>query len=179
MNLYLSTFLIFLIPTVQLNINSETMSFQYSYESDQTTRSLIEKFEGIKLTAYKCPSGIPTIGMGSTRYEDGTRVRMGDEISRNRMNELYNFHVNQTRRQLENLVEAELNQNQKSALISLLYNVGYGNFKKSKLLRMINTNPNDPRIQKEFMHFTTSRGRVLKGLEKRRIEELKLYFTKN
>jgi lysozyme len=60
-----------------------------------------------------------------------------------------------------------------------LYNVGYGNFKKSKLLRMINTNPNDPRIQKEFMHFTTSRGRVLKGLKKRRIEELKLYFTKN
>jgi hypothetical protein len=76
MNSYLSTFLIFLIPTAQLNIDSETMSFQYSYESDQTTRSLIEKFEGIKLTAYKCPSGIPTIGIGSTRYEDGTRVRM-------------------------------------------------------------------------------------------------------
>jgi lysozyme len=155
------------------------MSFQYNYESDQTTRSLIEKFEGIKLTAYKCPSGIPTIGMGSTRYEDGTRVRIGDEISRNRMNELYNFHINQTRRQLEKLVKTELNQNQKSALISLLYNVGYGNFKKSKLLRMINTNPNDYRIEKEFMHFTKSRGRVLKGLERRRTEELKLYFTKN
>jgi lysozyme len=95
------------------------------------------------------------------------------------MNQLYNFHINQTRAQLESLIEAKLSQNQKSALISFLYNVGYGNFKKSKLLRMINTNPNDPRIQREFMYFTTSKGRVLKGLERRRIEELKLYFTKN
>ena len=179
MNLYLSTILIFLIPTVELNADSETMCSQYTYENDQTTRSLIEKFEGMKLTAYKCPSGITTIGIGSTRYEDGTRVRMGDEISRNRMNELYNFHINQTRRQLDKLVEVELNQNQKSALISLLYNVGYGNFKKSKLLKLINKNPNDCKIEKEFMKFTTSKGIILKGLQKRRTEELKLYFTKN
>ena len=40
--------------------------------------SLIKKFEGIKLKPYLCPAGIPTISIGCTYYEDGTKVKMTD-----------------------------------------------------------------------------------------------------
>ena len=39
---------------------------------------LIKSFEGMKLAAYKCPAGIPTIGYGST----GPHVKMGMTITR-------------------------------------------------------------------------------------------------
>lgn len=174
-----STLLMFIGPISSSNENSHTFILKYDYKSDHTTRSLIEKFEGVKLNAYRCPSGIPTIGIGSTYYENGRSVKMGDVISLGRANQLYDFNINQIEKQLKNLVKVELTKNQKSALTSFLYNVGYGNFEKSKLLEMINNDPNDFRIQHEFMKWTTSRGRPMKGLRKRRIEELELYFTKN
>jgi lysozyme len=171
--------LIFLSPVLSSNDHSQILILNYNYQSNHTTRSLIEKFEGIKLTAYRCPSGVATIGIGSTYYENGKSVKMGDVITIARVHQLYDFNINQIEKQLKNLVKVELTKNQKSALTSFLYNVGYGNFEKSKLLDMINKNPNDFRIQHEFMKWTTSKGRPMKGLRKRRIEELELYFTKN
>ena len=37
---------------------------------------LIKNFEGLRLTAYKCPAGVPTIGYGHTK-----NVKMGDVIT--------------------------------------------------------------------------------------------------
>ena len=63
-----------------------------SLEKDNL-RSLIEEFEGIKLRAYRCPKGIPTIGIGSTRYEDGKKVKLGDEISLEHAEVLYEREI--------------------------------------------------------------------------------------
>jgi lysozyme len=175
----LLSFFIFFLVNVPLSDGTESITFMYDYESNHTTRSLIEEFEGLRLVAYRCPAGVATIGIGSTYYENGKKVKIGDKISLRRANQLYNFNIIQVERQLENLVKVNLTENQESALTSFLYNVGYGNFKRSRLLEMINHNPNNPRIQQEFLKWTTSKGVPLKGLKKRRIEELKLYFTKN
>ena len=43
---------------------------------------LIRKYEGCRLTAYKCPAGVWTIGYGTTVYPNGQPVREGDKISR-------------------------------------------------------------------------------------------------
>ena len=39
---------------------------------------IIASFEGFSPTPYLCPAGIPTIGYGSTFYEDGRKVSMSD-----------------------------------------------------------------------------------------------------
>ena len=49
---------------------------------------LIKHFEGLRLTAYVCIGGKPTIGYGSTYYEDGSRVNLGDVITLQQANEL-------------------------------------------------------------------------------------------
>jgi lysozyme len=38
----------------------------------------IAKEEGCVLKPYKCSAGVPTIGIGSTYYENGERVKMTD-----------------------------------------------------------------------------------------------------
>ena len=52
--------------------------------------SLIEKFEGFSSIPYICPAGKPTIGFGSTFYEDGTPVKMTDKpITKSELESLY------------------------------------------------------------------------------------------
>ena len=40
---------------------------------------LIKKYEGFSSKPYLCPAGVATIGYGTTRYPDGTKVSMVDE----------------------------------------------------------------------------------------------------
>ena len=50
---------------------------------------LCKHFEGLKLKPYICPAGVPTVGYGSTFYEDGRRVSMDDPaITQQRAEEL-------------------------------------------------------------------------------------------
>ena len=39
---------------------------------------LIKSFEGLFLKAYLCPANVPTIGYGTIRYPDGSKVKLGD-----------------------------------------------------------------------------------------------------
>lgn len=140
-------------------------------------RLLIEEFEGIRLKSYICPGGKVSIGFGSTHYENGKKVKLGDEIDYQKLEELYDYEISKVEKYLKDLVKVNLTDNQKSSLISFIYNVGYGNFKKSTLRKLINNNPNDSRIQKEFEKWIYAKGKPLKGLIKRRKAESKLYFT--
>ena len=148
-----------------------------SLEKDNL-RPLIEEFEGIKLTAYRCPKGIPTIGIGSTRYEDGSKVKLGDKISIDRAEVLYEREIDKMREEINQLVVPDLNRNQEDALVSLAYNIGITAFKSSTLLEKVNKDPYSNSIKKEFMKWTTSGGRRLKGLVRRRKAEVDLYFLK-
>ena len=40
--------------------------------------SLARRFEGLYLTPYLCPAGVPTVGYGATYYEDGGHVQLTD-----------------------------------------------------------------------------------------------------
>ena len=80
----------------------------------------------------------------------------------------------------ENIVDAEcmnLRQCQFDALVSFVFNVGGGNFRKSTLMKKVKANPNDNSIMDEFLRWVHARGVVLPGLQKRRLVEMKLYFS--
>ena len=132
---------------------------------------LIKEFEGLRLKAYKCPGGVWTIGYGHT---DGVRPGMiitEDQAEEYLMADLIAFE------KYLNGHELAINQNQFDALISLIYNIGIGNFQKSTLLRKARVNPNDNSIMDEFLKWVYSKGRVLPGLQSRRLAEMKLYFS--
>ena len=131
---------------------------------------LIKKYEGCRLAAYKCPAGIWTIGWGSTVYEDGKPVRQGDKITQKRADELLDWYVKNKIK-----VPAGLNKSQIEALQSLIYNIGQGAFDKSSLKKAIVAK--DWKAVYKNWDWVVGGGLFLKGLAKRRAEELILFFS--
>jgi lysozyme len=140
--------------------------------------AIIRKYEGLRLQAYICPSGLATIGFGATFYENGTRVQLGDKISRDRADQLLFFQVKLFADEVQRIVKVKLDENQLGALVSFCFNVGGAAFGKSTLARKVNANPSDSTIRNEFMRWTRGGGKVLPGLVKRREEEANLYYAK-
>lgn len=147
-------------------------------KGSQNLINLIAKFEGLKLEAYKCPAGIATIGYGSTYYSDGSRVKMGDKITKEQAIRLLSDTLGTYERFVDANTRDDINQNQFDALVDFAYNCGNGNLKSSTLLKKVNADPNDANIGAEFMKWTRANGKVLKGLVNRRVAEVELYFKK-
>lgn len=133
--------------------------------------SLIEKYEGYKAEPYLCPAGKATIGFGTTFYEDGTPVKLSDKpISIARARELVKWYC-------ENKIQYprdDLNENQKSALCSLIYNIGQGAFNRSKCKKAIEAG--DWQTAYKEWDWVTANGRIMPGLVLRRQEEKRLFF---
>ena len=142
----------------------------------QIGKDLIIHFEGEKLTAYLCSAGVPTIGIGSTFYEDGSKVKLGDKITKERSRKLFDAIADKFSSQVFKELKKPVKQQQFDALVSFAFNVGMGNFRKSTLLKKVNANPNDATIRNEFLKWNKAGGKVLNGLTKRREAEAKLYF---
>ena len=134
---------------------------------------LIKKYEGLSLKPYKCPAGIWTIGYGTTVYPNGNKVKPTDEpITKDTASALLlNYVINEILPKIEDL---HLTDNQNKALVSLIYNIGWSAFAKSKCYKAIKTQD----WETAFKNWDWIKGgrKVLKGLVKRRAEEMALFF---
>jgi lysozyme len=142
---------------------------------------LIHSFEACKLRSYKDPGskdGLPiTVGWGSTMHKDGTKIKLGENITQAYADELFVWEIERKSNVLTAL-NLNINQHQYDALCSFIYNLGVGAFSNSTLLKKIKINPNDEAIRAEFMRWVNNDGKVLSGLLRRRKAEADLYFTK-
>ena len=146
---------------------------------DKRGLDLIKEFEGLSLKPYKCQGNISTIGYGNTFYENGTKVKMTDPpITRQRADALLILIADRFAEQVNKIVKKPLTQNQFNALVSFAFNVGVAGLHRSTLLRLVNNNPNDANIAKEFLKWNRAAGKVVNGLTNRRIKESALYFSK-
>jgi lysozyme len=137
----------------------------------------IAEHEGLRLKAYLCPASVPTVGFGTTRYPNGSKVKMGDEITKDDALKLLKHDVAKFELAVDAMTTDKVNQNQFDALVSFAYNLGTEALRKSTLLKVVNANPNDPRIKKEFQKWVYADGKKLGGLIKRRQDEANLYFS--
>ena len=135
---------------------------------------LIKKFEGCKLTAYPDPAtgGDPwTIGWGSTKG-----VKKGDVWTQKQADDALATECEEWCKGILKLVKAQLNDNQFSALVSFVHNVGLGNFGKSTMLKLINQNKLKE-ASEEFVKWNKAAGKVMAGLTKRRQAEKDLFIS--
>ena len=141
----------------------------------QAGLDLIAKYEGIRLKAYKCSAGVLTIGIGSTRYEDGSPVQAGDVLpSEAAAYKLFANTLGQYERAVSKL--SGLKQCQFDALVSLCYNIGVGAFGKSTVFKRVANNPDDPTIRDAFLMWSKVNKKTVQGLVNRRKAEADHYF---
>ena len=134
--------------------------------------SLIKKFEGCELEAYKCAAGVWTIGYGSTKgVEEGNTITQeeADKLLLDEMEE-YEGYIN-------DMVKVDLKQNEFDALVSWVYNLGSSNLSSSTLLQKLNTKEWDD-VPNQIKRWNKAGGKVLQGLIRRREAEALLFEGK-
>lgn len=95
---------------------------------------IIRQFDGLRLTPYLCPSGVPTIGYGHT-----AGVRMSSPpITEAEAVELLAGDLDRYERGVGEAVKIPLAQNEFDALVCLTFNIGIGALRTSTLLRHLN-----------------------------------------
>jgi len=137
---------------------------------NQEGLDLIKEFEGLELNAYRDAVGVWTIGYGHTRTTTSNMV-----ITEKKAEALLLEDIKDAEDAVNKMVLVPLNENQFSALVSFVFNLGAGNFKKSTLLKEINKN-NWLLAANEFDKWVYAGGKVLNGLVRRRKAEKELFL---
>lgn len=132
---------------------------------------IIKQYEGLKLEAYPCPAGIPTIGYGHTRG-----VKLGQKISAAQAEVFLDHDYEEAEDSVKRLITVPLNDNQLGALTSFVFNLGEGRLLSSTLRRKLNSGDYKGAAA-EFDKWVYSGGKKLNGLIARRAAERKLFET--
>lgn len=128
---------------------------------------LIKKYEGLRLTSYKCAAGVYTIGYGHTKgvkanqtitEEEAVKLLLEDIKEAEKAVNKYQNHYN-------------FNQNEYNALVSFAFNIGNirgltNNGKRTKF-----------QISSKFKAYVYTGGKKMNGLVKRRAAEAALFSS--
>lgn len=153
--------------------------------TSETGLAFVRAFEGLRLKGYLDSVNVPTIGWGHTSmaggviaYEDGTKteeVIVGKSISLTEAKRLKQRDMAQFETGLLPLLKRSPRQHQFDAMVSLAFNVGLGNFRKSSVLRHFNAGK-DNEAANAFLMWNKAGGKVLAGLTRRREGERALFL---
>ena len=139
-------------------------------KTSQRGINLIKQFEGVRLTAYKCPAGVYTIGYGHTRG-----VKRGMKITEEEASAFLTADLLNSEKAVERYDSVyHWNQNEFDALVSFTFNCGATNLRA--LLR--NGRRNRTQIAATLPLYRKAGGKVLKGLERRRAAEKALFLER-
>lgn len=138
---------------------------------------LIKEFEGCKLTPYICPAGALTVGYGHViSFKPPFSDDMKKPITKQDAERLLREDTLTCVIAIDELVKVPLTENQAAALVSFIFNVGTGAFKKSTLLKLLNRG-DYAKASMQFERWVKSNGEILPGLVRRREAERKLFET--
>lgn len=129
---------------------------------------LIKSFEGCRLSSYKCPAGVWTIGYGHTQgvYEG---MVITQEQADNMLREDVKYYADAVDRYNSRF---SFNQAEFDSLTSFAYNCGVGSLQA--VMSCCNTKQE---IAEECKLYNKGGGVVLAGLVRRREEEYKLFMS--
>lgn len=133
---------------------------------------LIKESEGLRLKAYlPTPNDVYTIGYGHTKTaEKGMVITLAGAEA------LLLHDLQWVETAIDTYVQVPLNQNQYDALTSFIYNIGGTAFRKSTLLKKLNQKDYNGAAN-ELLRWDKQKGKVLRGLTKRRQLEKDLFLS--
>jgi lysozyme len=156
--------------------------------------ALIQGYESLQLTAYvdtyeKGPGGQEILdekgkpipiwanGFGHTYKSGPPTVKEGDVWTEEYAREVFRQDTAEAQRRIHRDVKVSLTQNQYDALTSFAYNSSTGSWKEFIAMSEINSGKFDL-VRPTLMRYVVSRGRILRGLIRRRREEADLFDLK-
>ena len=135
--------------------------------------SLIKKFEGCELEAYKCAAGVWTIGYGHTKD-----VKEGNSITKEEAESMLVHELQEYCSDVDIAVKVDLKQNEFDSLVSWTYNLGPTNLNSSTMLRVLNEGKHDE-VPAQMKRWNKASGQVKEGLVRRREAEALMFEGKD
>lgn len=142
-------------------------------------KQFIKNNEGLRLKAYLCSAGVPTIGWGHTGRLTPPLVKPTDIITLHQAEEYFENDIAATEADLARLTSAKLTQNQYDALIDFVFNLGFTQVRNATLFKRLNRGDYEgvPGELLKWKHEMTPKGSVIinPGLLKRRQKEVDVW----
>ncbi len=143
-------------------------------KTGETGLNLIKGYEGLRMSAHYAPSEQWTVGYGHT-----STARHGMSVTEGDAERLLKDDIAPIEQLIADTVRAPLNQNENDALVSLVYNIGEENWRRSSVLRKLNEGDKLSAAQ-AFEMWTKARVNnelvMLDGLVRRRAAEKSLFL---
>lgn len=135
---------------------------------------LVKQAERLRLTPYRCPAGVLTIGYGHTSVAGSPKVAARMRITAEDADAILRRDLADVACRIRPMIVVGINDNQFSALVSFAFNCGVGTFSKSSVRRLVNAGAFDE-VPRALAMYVRGGGRILPGLVRRRAAEGELW----
>jgi GH24 family phage-related lysozyme (muramidase) len=152
--------------------------------SDSLT-NLVKGEEGLRLKAYKLGDGMVTIGYGHAEKKGQTELVPGKTtITKKESEILLKNDLEYSKKALNRIldswdesgVEVEITQGMYDSMVSMIYNMGIGNFRRSDFIQLVKKGELD-KASEEIKQTSSNLFNKYPGLKKRRNKEYKLFIS--
>jgi lysozyme len=149
---------------------------------------MIKHHEGVRQKPYKCPAKLWTVGVGHVLYpeqgklkidqRDGFALKVEDfrVFSMEEVDGILRTDLDRFERGVEKFCPVPLTQGQFDALVSFSFNVGLGTLQRSTLRQKV-LRGDMAGAAEEFLKYCMGGGKILKGLQNRRIDERAMFLS--
>jgi lysozyme len=149
---------------------------------------MIQHHEGVRQKPYRCPAKLWTVGVGHVLYPAQGKLkiedRMGIELlpednrtfTMEEVNGILRTDLTRFQSGVEKLCPVSLTQGQFDALVSFSFNVGLGTLQRSTLRQKLLRGDKEAAAE-ELLKYCMAGGKILKGLQNRRIDERALFLS--
>ena len=149
---------------------------------------MIKHHEGVRFKPYQCPAKLWTIGVGHVLYPDQIKILLPERgayalhpednrtFTKEEVDGILRRDLDRFERGVEKFCPVALTQGMFDGLVSFSFNVGLGTLQRSTLRQKVLRGDKEGAAE-ELLKYCMAGGKVLKGLQNRRIDERALFLS--
>ena len=149
---------------------------------------VIRHHEGVRYKPYRCPAALWTIGVGHVLYPEQAKIPMAErmnfplrpednrQFTKEEVDGILRADLQRFERGVHSFCPVPLTQGMYDSLVSFSFNVGLGTLQRSTLRQKL-LRGDKAGAAEELLKYCMAGGKILKGLQNRRIDERAMFLS--
>jgi lysozyme len=150
--------------------------------------AMIKHHEGVRQNPYQCPARLWTVGVGHVLFPEQGKLKIEDrdafvppaeamrKYTMEEVDGILRRDLDRFERGVEKFCPVALTQGMFDGLVSFSFNVGLGTLQRSTLRQKLLRGDKEGAAE-ELLKYCMAGGKILKGLQNRRIDERALFLS--
>jgi lysozyme len=149
---------------------------------------MVKHHEGVRFKPYRCPAALWTIGVGHVLYPEQAKIPMAERMNfplrpednrvwtKDEVDGILRSDLARFERGVAQFCPVPLTQGMYDSLVSFSFNVGLGTLQRSTLRQKL-LRGDKAGAAEELLKYCMAGGKILKGLQNRRIDERAMFLS--